>query len=124
MLFVPMFIFALAEYKFIGKDYENYWCAKLAGTVTGLILIPVIYYTYTGIFGVNADWFNIAIFFIAAGVVYYLENLIMKNNIGLYKSSAVSFALLCVIAVLFAVMTFIQPEIPLFQDMTTGKYGI
>lgn len=124
LLFFPMFVFALVEYKFIGKYYENFLCAKLAGTITGLLLIPIIYYTYTGVLGINADWFNIVIFFIAAGVAYYLENLLMRNKLGFCNSSCVAFVILCFIAVLFVVMTFIQPKIPLFQDMTTGNYGI
>lgn len=124
LLFFPMFIFSLLEYKFIGKEYKNFWCAKLAGTIMGLLLIPMIYYTYTGVFGVNADWFNIVIFFIAAGTAYYLENLLLKNRINLCKSSLIAFVVLCLIAVLFIVMTFVQPPIPLFQDMTTGNYGV
>lgn len=124
LLFFPMFVFALVEYKFIGKKYGNFWCAKLAGIITGLLLIPIIYYTYTGVLGINADWFNIVIFFIAAGVAYYLENLLVRNKLGFCKSSCVAFVILCFIAVLFVVMTFIQPKIPLFQDMTTGNYGI
>lgn len=124
LLLFPMFIFALIEYKFIGKDYENFWCTKLIGTITGLLLIPIIYYAYTGVLGVNADWFNIVIFFIAAGTAYYLENLLLKNETNFCKSSFVAFIILCLIAVLFIVMTFVQPKIPLFQDITTGNYGI
>lgn len=124
LLFFPMFVFALIEYKFIGKNYENFWCAKLAGIITGLLLIPIIYYTYTGVLGVNADWFNIVIFFFAVGTAHYLENLILKNKLDFYKSPLIAFAILCFIAVLFVVMTFVQPQIPLFQDMTTGNYGI
>lgn len=124
LLFFPMFLFALIEYKFIGKDYENFWCTKLIGTITGLLLIPIIYYAYTGVLGVNADWFNIVIFFIAAGTAYYLENLLLKNETNFCKSSFVAFIILCLIAVLFIVMTFVQPKIPLFQDITTGNYGI
>ena len=123
LLFFPMFIFALIEYKFIGGNYKNFWCAKYIGIITGLLLIPVIYYTYTGLLGVNADWFNIIIFFIAAGTAYYLENLLLKSNIN-FSKSFFSFVILCLIAVLFIVMTFIQPKIPLFQDMITGSYGI
>ena len=64
LLFFPMLLFAFFEAKFVNEEYDNYWCAKLIGILVGVGLIPVIYYTYTGIFGVNADWFNIIIFFI------------------------------------------------------------
>ena len=124
LLFFPMFIFALIEYKFIGKSYDNFWCAKLAAVLTGLILIPASYYTYTGMFGVNADWFNIIIFFIAVAAAYFSENILLKNNINFCKSSLAAFVILCLISLMFIIMTFIQPEIPLFKDMTTGDYGI
>ncbi len=119
-----MFVFALIEYKYIGKDYESFWCAKLAGIMTGLLLIPIIFYTYSGVFGVTVDWFNIVIFFIAAGATYYLETLLFKNQTILCKTPLVAFALLCLIALLFVVLTFVQPKIPLFMDMRTGNYGI
>ena len=124
LLFFPMFVFALVEYKYIGKDYENFWCAKLAGVLTGLLLIPILFYTYSGVLGVTVDWFNIVIFFIAAGAAYYLETLLFKNQTILCKTPLVAFALLCLIALLFVIFTFVQPKIPLFMDMSTGNYGI
>lgn len=124
LLFFPMFVFALVEYKCIGKDYENFWCAKLTGILTGLLLIPILFYTYSGVLGVTADWFNIVIFFIAAGAAYYLETLLFKNQTMLCKTPLVAFAFLYLIALLFVVFTFVQPKIPLFRDMSTGNYGI
>lgn len=124
LLFFPMFVFSLVEYKFFGKDYENFWCAKLFGITAGLLLIPIIYYTYTGALGVNADWFNIVIFFTVAGIVCYLEILLLKNKTDFLKSPLIAFVLLCLLAVMFIAMTFVQPKIPMFQDMSTGKYGI
>lgn len=124
LLFFPMFVFALIEYGFIGKDYKNFWCVKLVGTVIGLLLIPVIYYSYTGIFGINADWFNIVIFFIAAAAAYFIENILLINGIGVCRRSFVPFVILCVIAAVFVIFTFVQPQIPLFRDPTSGGYGI
>ena len=73
LLFYPMVLFALVEYGFWGKETPGFWKVKLLGILVGLALIPVIYYSYTGILGVSADWFNIAIFFLAAGAAYVLE---------------------------------------------------
>ena len=124
LLFFPMFIFSFIEYRFIGKNYQNFWCAKLAGTAVGLLLIPIIYYTYTGALGVSADWFNIAIFFIAAGAAYLLEAILLKCGLGFCKSPLTAFIFLCLIAAAFIVLTFVQPEIPLFKDPITNEYGI
>lgn len=124
LLFFPMFVFALTESRFIGKNYENFWCAKLAGTVAGLLLIPTLYYTYTGALGVSADWFNIVIFFLAAGAAYCFETQLLKRKIGFCKSPVTAFVVLCMIALAFVVLTFVQPKIPLFLDPTTNSYGI
>ena len=72
LLFFSLFIFALIQSRFF-KDYKNFWCVKLAGIVTGLVLIPVLFYTYNGVFGKSPDWINIAIFYVSAGLVFLYE---------------------------------------------------
>ncbi len=124
LLFFPMFIFALIEYGLFGKDYRNFWCTKLIGTLIGLLLIPVIYYTYTGILGANADWFNIIIFFIAAGTTYFIETLLFKQPFVSCKSPCTALIILCLIGLSFMIFTFVQPKIPLFRDPVTLTYGI
>ena len=69
LLFWPMFIFALIQ-SFFFRDRKDFWCVKLKGTLLGLVLIPVIFYTYNGVIGKSPDWINIAIFFISAAVGY------------------------------------------------------
>ena len=124
LLFFPMFLFAFIEAKCIGEEYDNYWCAKLMGILVGVGLIPVIYYTYTGIFGVNADWFNIIIFFITAAISYIVETRIMKNNLCRLIQSNLAIFILIIIAAVFIMFTFFPPKIPLFKDPITGTYGI
>ena len=69
LLFWPLFLFAMVQLLFF-KDQENYWCVKLAEILLGLILIPVLFYTYNGVFGKSPDWINIAIFYISAALVF------------------------------------------------------
>lgn len=123
LLFFPMFLFSLIEYNFTDEFFRNFWSSKLIGIITGLILIPVIYYTYTGVLGVNADWFNIIIFFIASATAYYIEYILMKNKFSFCRAPFIALLILCSIAIMFIIMTFVQPKIPLFQDATTGGYG-
>ena len=44
LLFWPMAIFALVQ-SLIFDGKRGFWCVKLVGTLTGLILIPVLFYT-------------------------------------------------------------------------------
>ena len=123
LLFYPMVMFALLEYLSWGREAPNFWRVKLLGILVGLGLIPVIYYTYTGILGVSADWFNIAIFFIAAGVSFWLETkAFQKNWVCAIPENAAAAAIL-LLAAAFAVLTFLPPQIPFFQDPVTGTYG-
>ena len=124
ILFFPMLIFAIIESRYFAKDYENFWCAKLIGILVGLAVIPVMYYTYTGVLGVSADWFNIIIFFIAAAVAYMIETRLMKIDKNFCKSPKVAIIVLCIIAVVFSVFTFATPKIPLFEDPITKRYGL
>ena len=121
LLFYPMAIFAIAEYFFWGKDHPGFWCVKLLGFSLGLTLIPVIYYTYTGILGVSADWFNITIFFLAAGASYWLETKLLQRDFSC--NCRLCLVLLLLPAVLFTVFTFLPPRIPFFKDPVTGTYG-
>ena len=122
LLFYPMLIFSLFQYRKWGRDRYDFWCVKLRGTLLGLILIPVLYYSYTGILGVKADWFNITIFFLVAGFVYLWETRQFKKGISCPRPD-LAIAGFVVITLLFTLLTFLPPQIPLFRDPLTGTYG-
>lgn len=123
LLFWPMFIYAIVQ-SFFFKDREEFWCVKLKGILLGLVLIPVIFYTYNGVIGTSPDWINIAIFFISASAAYIYETQQFNNGTTRCSSPKLAFAVLCAIAVLFVVFTFVTPEIGIFKDPLTGMYGI
>ena len=123
LLFWPMFIFAIVQ-SFFFRENEDFWCVKLKGIVLGLILIPVIFYTYNGVIGHSPDWINIAIFFIAAAIAYIYEARQFKREATSCKNPKLAIALLCAIAILFVLFTFVTPEISIFNDPLTATYGI
>ncbi len=123
LLFWPMFIYALIQ-SFFFRDIESFWCVKLKGILLGLALIPILFYTYNGAIGKSPDWLNIAIFFISAAVVYIYETRQFNNKTASCKQPRSAFALLCLIACLFIIFTFLTPEIGIFMDPITGTYGI
>ena len=123
LLFWPMFIYAIVQ-SFFFKDREEFWCVKLKGILLGLILIPVIFYTYNGVIGTSPDWINIAIFFISAATVYIYESMQFKSGNVKCASPKLAFFILCAIALLFVIFTFLTPELGIFMDPLTGYYGI
>lgn len=123
LLYVPLFLFAAVQSFFFG-EYKNFWCVKLIGTLFGLLLIPILFYTYNGAIGQSPDWINIAIFFISAAAAFFLEWLLFHTNRPRFCMPRLSLGLLIGIGTLFIIFTFWTPRLPLFQDPLTGTYGI
>ena len=124
LLFFPMFFFALLQAHFWKDRPQNFWCVKLYGVLIGLALIPIIFYTFNGVFGPSPDWYNITIFFQATAIAYLAETALLKSERSSRCSSGLALFALIAIAALFAVFTFFPPKIPLFQDPITLQYGI
>ncbi len=124
LLFFPMLLFAVVQSFFLGKDFENFWCIKLKGTLLGLVLIPMIFYTLRGAFGNTPDFINIAIFFVSAAAAFLYETKQFKKGSLPCRGEKWAFATLCLMAVAFWVFTFHAPQLPLFQDPLNGSFGI
>ncbi len=123
LLYFPLLIFALIQSRYF-KEYESYWCIKLIGIITSLVMIPVLFYTYNGVFGKSPDWLNITIFFISAAIAFLVETWLFKKDTLRCKRSWLAFGIICLIGVLFVVFTFATPQIPIFSDPLTETYGI
>ena len=55
LIYYPMLLFSLIEYRVWGKEVDGFWCVKLKGVLLALVLIPALFYTYTGALGVSAS---------------------------------------------------------------------
>lgn len=124
LLFVPLLITALVSMLFGGRCRGS-WTAKLAGTLAGLLLSPMLYYGYTGALGIHVTWVDIAIYYVAAAAAFLLEGHLSAHLAArssfMQAAAAVVFAAL---AVLFVWYTFAPPHLPVFQDPITLTYGI
>ena len=123
LLFFPMFIFSIIQ-SFFFQDRKDFWCVKLRGVLLGLILIPVLFYTYNGAIGKSPDWLNIAIFFVSVAFAFIYETHLFNTNKVRCRAPKLAFFTLIIIALLFVIFTFTTPQIGLFKDPLTGAYGI
>ena len=123
LLFVPCFIFAIVQ-SFFFRDRKDFWCVKLRGVLLGLVAIPVLFYTYNGVVGKSPDWINIAIFFIAAALVFVCETKLFKSESIRCAHPRAALTALVIIALLFVLFTFRTPELGIFKDPLTGTYGV
>ena len=123
LLFWPMLAFAVFERIFFPRE-EVFWCVKLRAILLGLSMIPLIFYVYNGVIGKSPDFINIAIFFISAAVAYIYEFRARKAKDTPCGAPRIALSLLFCLAALFIIFTFFTPQIEIFRDPLTGKFGI
>ena len=125
LLFVPMFLFSVVQACVLGKNYPNFLAVRAVSIVTGLTLIPVLYYTYTGAWGQMRDWANIAVFFLAALGAFLLDcSLLRRNRLSSPWQQVLGLIVLWGLAFCFVWCTFRPIHIALWRDPLTGTYGI
>ena len=123
LFFWPTLLFAVIQRVFF-SEYRNFWCVKLRGMLLGLLLIPVLFYTYNGVIGKSPDWLNIAIFFLSAAAAYAWEAwLFVRGNVRCRVPNTAR-GMFVLLAVLFVLFTFLTPRLGIFRDPLTGTYGI
>ena len=125
LLFVPMFLFSVVQACVLGKNYPNFLAVRAVSTLAGLALIPVLYYTYTGVWGQMRDWANIAVFFLAALGAFLLDfYLLRRNRLSAPWQQMLGLIVLWALAFCFVWCTFRPLHIALWRDPLTGTYGI
>ena len=123
LMFWPMLFYAVFE-SFFFREYKSFWCVKLRGTLIGLALIPLIFYTWGGVIGKPPDLVNISIFFVSAAIAYLYQARALNNSDTVCASSRRAKLLFAVIALMFVIFTFKTPRLAIFKDPLTGQYGI
>lgn len=73
LLYFPMLLYCAAEYYFLFRHYQPLIRADLAGILAGTWLIPVIFYTYTGILGFHTLPLDILTFLLGILFAFYVR---------------------------------------------------
>jgi len=114
LLFFPMFAYALIAGKKIEEQYPCIYNAMFTGILVGLGLIPVLFYTYTGILGYNVDWLNIVMYIASVVIAYYVVYREAKDCSG--KESKLLRYLMYALLLAFMIFTLYPPELGIFQS--------
>lgn len=125
ILFLPLFLMTLVEMVVFTERYRNFLAVKFVSVLFGVLLVPVLYYTYTGVWGRSSMAADIAIYYIAAAASAWLGCRLLEQGrlSGGGKQVAGLFGLWAV-AFLFVYLTYRPLGIALFCDPSTGKFGI
>lgn len=113
LCFFPMLIYSFFMDKRLKDDYPCVTSALLSGTLLGTFLIPIIFYTYSGILGRNYISLDIAVFVISVILafltVYRLTLSCKTDSYTLQLCVSISVLLVC-----FLVFTYLPPNIGIF----------
>ncbi len=123
LLVMPVFVFSAVEFWFANRP--NFLAVRGIAVWVGALLIPVLFYTYTGVLGRHVLWLDIAVFVAAAAATFALDAYWGRR--GTFSSGwqqLLGFVLLGGVVVLFVWFTYRTPELAGFQDPVTGGYGL
>ncbi len=116
LIYFPMLIHSLYLNKKLRSKYPCITSAMISGALLGVLLIIVLFYTYSGIIGFNFTFADISIFYISVIISFYFayrQTLSCKNDKFNILFKALNIVLIC----LYIVFTVFPPDIPLFVGM-------
>ena len=121
LLFVPAFLFTLAQQAALGRQYPNLPAVRAVSLLTALVFLPAAYYAYTGALGVHALWADILLFVLAAALLFTLDcRLLRRGALDAGWQQAAGLLVLWALAFGFAWCTFRPLHFPLWQDPSSG----
>uniref|UniRef100_A0A7C4LZW5 Uncharacterized protein n=1 Tax=candidate division CPR3 bacterium TaxID=2268181 RepID=A0A7C4LZW5_UNCC3 len=121
LAFFPLVIFSLIQYPFVKKEIKNYFTIKSKESFISVILIIVIFYTYSGILGKHYLFIDILTFILAVIGAKLLAYIHFFNRTK--ENQIIPIFLVTILGIFFTITTFLPPHIQLFKDNPTGAYG-
>ena len=115
LVFLPILLISVLEY-FIGEiNRYDYPCIKFRSALLAMLVIVVLFYTYTGVLGTFIDWVNIVIYFIGMGIAYLYSYRKLSAESPLNCNPGLSLLLTFFLLILFMVFTVYPPSLGLFK---------
>ncbi len=116
LLFFPMLLYFVFE-KLMMENYPpSLPCDNAAALLAGTFLIPVLFYTYTGILGFHLMPADIAVFYISVAAAFLLRYLLSASGKKISRIHCLWLtALILLIFICFLIFTFCPPDIGLFH---------
>jgi len=117
ILFWPLLLLAAVETPVFAGHYRNFLAVKAAAILSAAALVPVLYYTYSGVWGERFAAVDITIYYVAAAAAGVLTCTLAGRGrlVGAGKQVAAG-VVLGVLGALFVLFTYAPPDIALFQE--------
>lgn len=115
LLFFPMLLTSILLTWRLRADYPCILPSLLIGNFVGTFLIPVLFYTYSGILGRRIDAINIAIYYICVIAAFYIAFRLASRPCS-DDLTRTLLLLTFVMILLFFMFSYYPPELGIFAD--------
>jgi len=119
----PMFIVFIIEFFFYG-DIKIFYIAKFLGFSTFILLIPILFFSYTSLTKKHILVVDVLIFVISLVVAYSVDYLYLNNGIHNVFLNLISIIGITIFVIMYLLFTVYPLKNIIFKDPETGKYGI
>ena len=117
LIFFPMLIYGTWMSFKLNEAYPSVTSAVMWGTLLGTSLIPIIFYTYSGILGTHFAVLDILTFYISVALAFFaVFKATLRCSVEKYKKTLVW--VLLIWSALFIIFSIYPPGFGIFADPT------
>jgi len=114
LLFFPMLLYYVFIWLRLRKHFPSARPALLIATLAGTFLIPILFYTYTGVLGSMITIVNLAIYYVSvitAFVIFYMISVRCK----LEEVNMILYFIITLFICMFFLFTYAPPVLGIFK---------
>lgn len=115
LLFFPMLLYIVFITPKLKADYPSIFSGLSSGILLGTFLIPVLFYTYTGILGQDSVVMDITVFVVSVILAFY-TGYRLTLSCKMQKYTIPLLLALCILALCFFLFTYSPPSLGLFAQ--------
>jgi len=115
LLFFPMLLLTIWDLFTNQKNNLNFLPARTIGILAGMAFIVVVFYTVTGVIGMNIAWVNILIYLLSVVYAFWIEQKVCSKCKNLSITWAI--IILGLFIILFFIFTIAPPTLGIFIPM-------
>ena len=124
LAFWPALLLAVIEYPLLREAANNFFTGKAIGTYLMVTIIPLVFYSYTAFSGKSIFAIDISTFVVAVVIGQLLSYKLLTYRQLPGNLNKIAVVAVILLALAFIVFTYYPPQLQIFKDSVTGKYGI
>lgn len=106
------------------KRDKNLWISLFFKIISIIIIIPIFFYSYRSILGIEVLYLDLIILYISIIISEIVENYVKRCLVISSKVEDIYKYVNIIVILIFVIFTFWTPNLGIFRDFTVEKYRI